>query len=36
MVINSPNSLVTKADYGAAIRAHHLDVVDWIFLERDH
>ncbi len=34
MVMNSPNSLVTKKEYAQAIDHHQLDVVNWIFLEQ--
>jgi 3,4-dihydroxy 2-butanone 4-phosphate synthase/GTP cyclohydrolase II len=33
MVMNSPNSLITKNEYAEAIHKHELDVVNWIFLD---
>jgi 3,4-dihydroxy 2-butanone 4-phosphate synthase/GTP cyclohydrolase II len=33
MVMNSPNSLITKNEYAEAIHKHRLDVVNWIFLD---
>ena len=33
MVMNSPNSLVQKPDFAAALQQNDLDVVKWIFLE---
>ncbi|MFP4283089.1 MAG: GTP cyclohydrolase [Opitutales bacterium] len=35
MVMNSPNSLVAKGELATAIREQQLDVVDWIFLDRE-
>lgn len=35
MVMNSPNSLVTKREYAAALDRHQFDVVNWIFLDED-
>jgi 3,4-dihydroxy 2-butanone 4-phosphate synthase/GTP cyclohydrolase II len=35
MVMNSPNSLVLKSEYGVALNASGLNVVNWIFLESE-
>lgn len=32
MVMNSPDSLVTKTEYAEALKKHHIDVEHWIFL----
>jgi len=32
MVMNSPDSLVTKTEYAEALKKHHIDVERWIFL----
>ncbi|MBI5380905.1 MAG: GTP cyclohydrolase [Opitutae bacterium] len=32
MVMNSPDSLVTKTEYAEALKKHHIDVEKWIFL----
>ncbi len=36
MIMNSPNSLVSKIEYAASIVRNGLDVVDWIFLDSAH
>ncbi len=33
MVMNSPDSLVTKTEYAEALKRYHIDVEKWIFLE---
>jgi 3,4-dihydroxy 2-butanone 4-phosphate synthase/GTP cyclohydrolase II len=33
MVMNSPDSLVRKKEYAAALNNHHIDVEKWIFLD---
>ena len=35
MIMNSPNSLITKTQYANAINEHELDVLKWIFLDED-
>jgi 3,4-dihydroxy 2-butanone 4-phosphate synthase/GTP cyclohydrolase II len=32
MVMNSPDSLVSKTEYAEALKKHHIDVERWIFL----
>lgn len=36
MVMNSPDSLVSKTEYALALRKHHIDVEHWIFLAGGH
>ena len=33
MVMNSPDSLVTKPEYAEALKRYHIDVERWIFLD---